>query len=257
MIIENHVLLWAIVGGASGSVLGLAGTGGGVIAIPILMAFGGYDIKQASGYGLLALTVGAAISWFIQRKNTNYPLAGVLIICAGTVAFISAPLKGLSPHWLVNVLLNLTCLFSLYSLWVLRKPGDPGENRPLPYQLKTASVGGAITGLLSTMTGLGGGVVIIPWLTGISRLRFEQAMACSLLTIAVTAPISAWRQNTFYLTWGEWLALACAIAVAALIVKKITSYIPPPHLILIRKLALTGVIFIAMMRTLWALFENV
>jgi hypothetical protein len=253
MIIENHVLLWTIVGGASGSVLGLAGTGGGVIAIPILMAFGGYDIKQASGYGLLALTAGAAISWFIQRKNTNYPLTCVLILCAAVVAFLSAPLKSLSPHWLVNVLLNLTCVFSLYSLWILRKPEDPGENRPLPYQLKTASVGGMMTGFLSTMTGLGGGVVIIPWLTGITRLRFEQAMACSLLTIAVTAPISAWRQDTFDLTWAEWLALACAIVVASLIVKKISSYIAPPHLILVRKLALTGVIFISMMRTLSAL----
>lgn len=254
MVIENHVLLWALVGGASGTVLGLAGTGGGVIAIPILMAFGGYDIKEASGYGLLALTVGAAISWFIQRKNTSYPLTAVLIVFAGTVAFLSAPLKGLSPHWLVNILLNMTCVFSLYSLWVLRKPEDPGENLPLPYQLKTASVGGMMTGFLSTMTGLGGGVVIIPWLTGITRLRFEQAMACSLLTIAVTAPISAWRQDTFDLTWAEWLALGCAIAGASLVVKKGVTYISPPHLILVRKLALTGVILIAMMRTLSALF---
>lgn len=252
--IENHVLLWALVGSASGAVLGLAGTGGGVIAIPLLMAFGGYDIKQASGYGLLALTVGAAISWFIQRKNTVYPITVLLILCAGTVAFLAAPLKTISPHWLVNVLLNLTCIFSLYSLWVLRKPDDPGENRPLSYQLKTASIGGIMTGFLSTMTGLGGGVVIIPWLTGITRLKFEQAMACSLLTIAVTAPISAWRQHTLDLTLAEWLSLGSAILVAALIVKKAITYIAPPYLILIRKLALTGVIFLSMTRTLSDLF---
>lgn len=253
MIIENPILLWAFVGCASGLVLGLAGTGGGVIAIPILMIFGGYDIKQASGYGLLALTIGAAISWFIQRKNTIYPLAGVLILFAGSFAFLSAPLKTMSPHWLIALLLNLTCLFSLYSLWVLRKPEDPGENRPLLYQLETASVGGALTGLLSTMTGLGGGVVIIPWLTGITRIRFEKAMACSLLTIAVTAPFSAWRQETFDLKLEEWLSLSIAILLASLIIKKLTSYIPSPQLVLMRKLALTGVIFLAMMKTLAAL----
>lgn len=254
MVIENHVFLWALVGMASGTVLGLAGTGGGVIAIPILMAFGGYDIKEASGYGLLALTVGAAISWFIQRKNTIYPISAVLIVFAGTVAFLAAPLKAISPHWLVNVLLNLTCIFSLYSLWVLRKPEDPGENRPLPYQLKTATIGGMMTGFLSTMTGLGGGVVIIPWLTGITRLRFEKAMACSLLTIAVTAPISAWRQQTFNLGWPEWVALCTTVILASFIVKKLVTYVPPLHLILIRKLALTGVIFISMARTLSTLF---
>lgn len=254
MVIEDPILLWTIVGGASGIILGLAGTGGGVISIPILMAFGGYDIKEASAYGLLALTVGAALSWFIQRKNTLYPIAAVLIFFAGTVAFIAAPLKTLSPHWLVNVLLNLTCIFAIYSLWVLRKPEDPGEKRPLPYQLKTATIGGVITGFLSTMTGLGGGVVIIPWLTGITRLRFEQAIACSLLTIAVTAPISAWRQGSVDLTMGEWIALAGGIVVASLIVQKFITRISPPRLVIVRKLTLTCVIFISMMRTLSTLF---
>ncbi|OJW49154.1 MAG: hypothetical protein BGO67_11385 [Alphaproteobacteria bacterium 41-28] len=254
MMIEDPILLWSVVGVASGIILGLAGTGGGVIAIPILMAFGGYDIKEASGYGLLALTVGAALSWFIQRKNTLYPIAAILIFFAGTVAFLAAPLKTLSPHWLVNVLLNLTCVFAIYSLWVLRKLEDHGENRPLPYQIKTSSIGGMITGFLSTMTGLGGGVVIIPWLTGITRLRFDQAIACSLLTIAVTAPISAWRQNKFDLAMGEWISLAVGILVASLFVKKLITRISPPHLVLVRKLSLTGVIFLSMMRTLSALF---
>lgn len=254
MIIEDAVLLWTIVGGASGIILGIAGTGGGIIAIPILMAFGSYDIKEASGYGLLALTVGAALSWFIQRENTLYPISAVLIFFAGTVAFLASPLKALSPHWLINILLNLTCLFAIYSLWFLRKPEDPGENRPLPYQIKTATIGGMITGFLSTMTGLGGGVVIIPWLTGITRLRFDQAIACSLITIAVTAPISAWRQEKFDLTMGEWIALAGGIVVASLFVKKLIARVSPPHLVLVRKLTLTGVIFISMMRTLSVLF---
>ncbi len=254
MIIEAPILLWTLVGSASGIILGLAGTGGGVIAIPILMTFGGYDIKEASAYGLLALTAGAALSWFIQRKNTLYPIAAVLIFSAGSMALLSAPLKALSPQWLINVLLNLTCVFAIYSLWVLRKPEDAGEARSLSYQIKTASLGGMITGLLSTLTGLGGGVVIIPWLTGITRLKFEQAMACSLLTIALIAPISAWRQGKVDLTIEEWAALAASILVASLLVQKLITHISPPRLVLLRKLTLTGVIFISMMRTLATLF---
>lgn len=254
MLIENPVLLWLIVGCASGTVLGLAGTGGGVISIPILMTLGGYDIKTASGYGLLALSIGAVLSWFIQRKKTIYPVAAVLIVFAGILAILTAPLKALAPHWVVTLLLNVTCIFSLYSLWILRKPNDPGEILPMSYRLKTASIGGMITGFLSTMTGLGGGVVIIPWLTGITRLRFEQAMACSLLTIAVTAPFSAWRQGSINLTPEEWLALGVGILVTALIVQQFATRIQPMQLILIRKLALTGVIFLSIMRTVSALF---
>ncbi len=252
--IHHPILLWAIVGGASGTVLGLAGTGGGVVAIPLLMMLGGYDIKEASAYGLLALSIGALLSWFIRRQNTLYPIAAVLIVFAGIVAYVSAPLKIMAPHWVIIALLNITCLFSLYSLWVLRDPEDPGEDRPLARQLKTASIGGMITGFLSTMTGLGGGVVIIPWLTGITRLQFKHAMACSLLTIAATAPFSAWRQGGIDLTLGEWMALVGSIVFTALLVKRATAHISPLRMILVHKLALTIVILLSMSRTLAALF---
>lgn len=252
--IEDPVLLWSLVGTAAGILLGIAGTGGGVISIPILMTFGGYDIKEASAYSLLALTIGASISWFFQRKNTLYPVAAILILCAGIFAFISAPLKAISPSWLINVLLNLTCLFSLYSLWVLRKPEDTGEVRSTMYRIKTASIGGAITGFLSTMTGLAGGVVIIPWLTGVTRLIFDQAMACSLLTIAATAPLSAWRQGNININTESWISLIVTLFIASFIVKKLTSPISHRQMLFVRKLALTGVIIVSMMRTLAALF---
>lgn len=250
MPVEYPILLWTIVGAASGIVMGLAGTGGGVISIPILMTLGGYDVKEASGYGLLALTVGATLTWLVQRKHTIYSITAVLVVFSGTMAFLTAPLKAISPHWIVTSFLNLTCLFSLYSLWTPRKPEDRGEISPFFYRLKTASIGGIITGFLSTMTGLGGGVVIIPWLTSITRIRFENAMACSLLTIAITAPISAWRQKTVDLALQEWIALIISILVVSFITKKLLTHLPSAQLILVRKLTLTGVIFTAMIRTL-------
>lgn len=252
--IEDPIVLWAIVGTASGIVFGIAGTGGGVIAIPLLMAFGGYSIKEASAYSLLSLSVGAGISWFFQRKSTVYSVSAILVLCAGVFAFLSAPVKEISPQWVITALLNITCLFSLYSLWILRKVDDQGERRPLSFRLKTASVGGMITGFLSTMTGLGGGVVIIPFLTSITRLAFTQAMACSLLTIALTAPLSAWRQGNLDLTTGTWTSLILSLLITSYMVKKLSSPIPPLRMLLIRKLTLTGVIAISMIRTLASLF---
>jgi len=253
MLIEDPLLLWTLVGTLSGIILGIAGTGGGVIAIPVLMMFGGYDVKEATGYGLLALTVGAWVSWFVQRENTIYPIAATLILFAGAVAFIAAPLKALSPHWVIIVLLNITCLFGIYSLWILRKPDDPGEKRPLSYQLTTATVGGALTGFLSTMTGLGGGVLVIPWLTGITRLRLDKALACSLLTVAVTAPLSVWRQGELTLPLSAWLGLIGSVSFSSVLTKKLISYIPRHRLIIFRKLTLTTVILMTMMRTLLTL----
>ncbi len=104
------------------------------------------------------------------------------------------------------------------------------------------------------MTGLGGGVFIIPWLTGVTRLRFEQALSCSLLTIATTAPFSAMRQVDINLSVGEWLGLGGGILVTSFIVKKGSSYIPPAHMTIVHKFALTCVILLSMSRTLAVLF---
>lgn len=251
--IVDPLLLWTVVGSAMGIILALAGTGGGIVAIPILMIFGGYDIKEASAYGLLALTVGAALAWLIQRKNTLYPITGVIIVFAGFMAFISAPLKAMSPHWLVNIMLNLTCLFALYSLWFLQNEENGEVALPTSYRIKSAALCGTITGFLSTMTGLGGGVVIIPWLIGITKISFEQAMACSVLSIAVTAPISAWGQGSVDLIFGEWMALISALLVTSLSVKQLLAWTLPSHVLLVRKLTLTVVITFSMIRTLWGL----
>jgi uncharacterized membrane protein YfcA len=124
----------------------------------------------------------------------------------------------------------------------------------MTFRLKTASAGGAIMGFFSTMTGLGGGVVIIPWLTGITRLAFDQSMACSLLTIAATAPLSAWRQGNINISTESWISLIVTLIITSFIVKKLTSSVPHLHMILVRKLTLTGVIIISMMRTLAVLF---
>jgi uncharacterized membrane protein YfcA len=159
----------------------------------------------------------------------------------------------MSPHWVINGLLNVTCLFSLYSLWFMGKLESRGETHPLAYQLKTATIGGIITGFLSTMTGLGGGVVIIPWLTGVTRLSYDQAMACSLLTVAFIAPLSAWHQGKVDLAWTHWFSLGFSIILAVLVVRKLLAWVPASHLFLVRKLALTTIILLSMGRTLSSL----
>lgn len=218
MILAGDIFLWGLVGLATGIILALTGTGGSIISIPILMMVGGYDIKDASGYGLLSLSVSSAITWFFQRDNTHYPITIILIIFATLTAFVAAPIKEIMPSWIIIVLLNIACVFSLYSVWYLREHRDqdePDDTSSFPYHLKFASIGGVMTGIINTLTGLGGGVLIIPWLAGIVRLSFAQARACSLLTVVVIAPVSAWRQGTINIKWFEWVALIVMIIVAS------------------------------------------
>jgi uncharacterized membrane protein YfcA len=104
------------------------------------------------------------------------------------------------------------------------------------------------------MTGLGGGVVVISWLTGITRLRYDQALACSLLTIGTTASLSAWYQGKMDLSLENWMGLGVGVLLAALLVKKCVSFLQPFSMTLVRKLAFSGVILFSMGRTLAELF---
>lgn len=98
-------------------------------------------------------------------------------------------------------------------------------------------------------------MIILPWLTGITRLNLPQALACSLLTIAIISPFSAWRQLDIALTEGAWFSLIGGVCVTSLLIKKGTSYIPIFYMTVINKIALTCVICFSMSRTLWELWS--
>ncbi len=52
---EGHIPVWLATGFAAGIVAGLFGKGGGVVVVPILMAFYAYRAKEATGTSLAAL----------------------------------------------------------------------------------------------------------------------------------------------------------------------------------------------------------
>ncbi|MEB3703151.1 Sulfite exporter TauE/SafE family protein [Candidatus Bealeia paramacronuclearis] len=248
-------MLWAIVGLVSGCVLGLAGAGGGIIAIPILIYWGGYSVKAASGYGLLVISVGAILTWLPQRKYTNYSVVLILLVFSFLGSYISAPWKAASPDWALIILLNFASLFSLYSLWIMRLPAPTAlEKHTFLHSVSHSSLGGVLTGILSTMTGLGGGIIMVPWLTSINRLNLSRSVACSLLTIALSAPYSAYVQGYLNLPTPNLVALGAGALVASLTIKGLTASVDSnsaAHLLdVLRKLTLTTVILISMVSTL-------
>lgn len=252
MFVESW-LIWSIIGVVSGCVLGFTGAGGGIIGIPMLIYLAGYSIKAASGYVLLVISVGAALTWFPQRKNTQYLVTFLLLIFAFIGSHLTAPLKSIAPGWIVILLLNAACAFNLYSLWVMKLPTPLEEKLSFFYAISRTSLGGLCTGALSTMTGLGGGIIMIPWLTIVNRLKLNQAVACSLLTVAISAPYSAYVQGYTNIEWKSFSALIFGAFIAAITVKTSTAVFSPRFLNFLRKGILTSVILISMISTLMKL----
>lgn len=247
MMTLDPFLLWPFVGIVSGIVLGIGGAGGGLVSIPMLIYFGGYGVKDATGYGLWCVSFGSIFAWYVQRHNTQFTTGIVLTVSAMCVALISAPLKAISPYWVIILLLNTACLVSLYNLW-FQKPTEPRDRTVHPYK---AAFGGATAGFLNTMTGLGGGVIMIPWMVKVGRLKLKQASATSLLVISLTAPFSLWAQGRVDDIDPVYIALLiCGVAMASVLTKLLLSKVHGDRMNFLRRSIISIAIFSAMLGTL-------
>ncbi|MCP6726012.1 TSUP family transporter, partial [Klebsiella pneumoniae] len=62
--------LTLLLGALVGAVLGLTGAGGGILAVPALMASQGWSVQQAAPVALLAVAAGAALgAWEGWRRG--------------------------------------------------------------------------------------------------------------------------------------------------------------------------------------------
>jgi uncharacterized membrane protein YfcA len=188
-----------------GAALGLTGAGGGVLAVPLLMAFIGIPLPIAVPVALaavaLAAALGAALAW--RAGHVRYRAAGLMALC-GVVA---SPL-GL---WLANRLPSapLTLLFAALMLWMSRLmwrgPASGAEAKPdrppclldqtsgrlrwtLPCTRAMVGLGSA-AGLLSGLLGVGGGFVMVPGLQRNTDIPMESAVGTSLTVVAL---VSTW-----------------------------------------------------------------
>ncbi len=97
---------------------------------------------------------------------------------------------------------------------------------------------GLAVGLLSTVVGMGGGILMVPALTALSELPQIEAMATSLATIALIASWNTWRyhrQNLVRWRVVVWVALGSGIcaAIAGLIAPNLPEKVLVGLLILV------------------------
>src|SRR5690606_23133086 len=159
-----------LIGAIIGLVVGLTGAGGALVSIPLFMQFQGMSLKEASVFSLVAVIIASFSNLVFQRKDAQVPLAALFIIASAVGSFISEPFKHLISDIYLAVTLAAISIYSLYSVWVPIKASQE-VNGTKVHPLKTVIIG-LILGLLTTFTGLGGGVLMLPLLLKI--YRFEQ-----------------------------------------------------------------------------------
>jgi uncharacterized membrane protein YfcA len=235
------LLAASLAGGALAGGLGaLLGIGGGVFLVPFLTLGLGVPIRLALATSLLTvIATSSAISAGPSRELINLRL-GLLVAVATVAGSLSGGIIAgtLSPTALYRVFALSTFGIAMVMLTrldvrnVILDPGaDPGplgaryhedeSGREIVYRIRRlplAIAGSFAAGNLSTLLGVGGGVITVPLLNAWCGVPIRAAAATSAFTLGVTAASGA----IIYYGRGE---VTPALAAAAVLGVKIGSLV--------------------------------
>ncbi len=235
------------VGFIIGSVLGLTGSGGALVAIPLFMYLG-LTIKEASFLSLIAVVLAGAFNLLQQYKTAQVKNAMIMIGASLLGSIVLIPVKEITPNIVIVILLTLISIYSLITMWMPKK-AEVTQTKSHPLWLTL--VVGFILGGLTTLTGLGGGVLLMPIFVGIFRMPMPQALATSLVTILGSSFISfllQWQKGAMLPALDKVLFLVTGIALSTFVLKQVIKRISPPQADLLRKWVFSGIVLFAMIK---------
>jgi uncharacterized membrane protein YfcA len=169
---------------AIGISLGLLGSGGSILTVPVLVYLIGQDEKVAIA-GSLFIVGSIALAGSLQflrarliewRSVLVFGLPGM----AGTYfgAYIAAFVPGITQ-------LALFAVVMLLASWLMLRPLDLEHAKPVRRATWKVAGDGLIVGVITGLVGVGGGFLIVPALVLLGGLSMHQAVATSLVVIAM------------------------------------------------------------------------
>ena len=214
-----------------GTVLGVIGGGGSILAVPLLLyVVGVTDPHVAIGTAALAVSLNAFANLIPHARAGTIKWPCALVFAAtGTLG----ALAGSSLGKLVDgqkLLLAFALVMIAVGVSMLRRKGadgDPGVHIDRTIAVRLAGLGlGA--GTLAGFFGIGGGFLIVPGLVVGSGMAMLNAIGSSLvgvgvlgLTTAINYAVSGlidWRVAAFFLAGGiagGWLGMMLALRLAS------------------------------------------
>lgn len=225
----------AVLGATSGLMIGCIGIGG-VILVPALVFLDGISIKIGIPAAMFAFILSGLVASFVFARNKSIHWGMAAWLCAGATptAFAGAwAVSVVSPRVLEAGLGLLTLLSGINAL----RTRHINELDCHP-ETNTKLLGvGAVTGFLSSVSGTGGPVVLVPILIAM-KLPVLTAVGLSQ-TIQLPVAIAATSGNVIYgeldfalggilaatLTMGSWYGAKLAHALPRAALRQIVSVV--------------------------------
>lgn len=192
------VFLLILVGMVGGLIAGMVGVGGGVfyvLALPFVMDYLGLSPDNYTAFivanSIAGISMASFVSVISQYKSMKlYWQEGVIL---GLSAMLSSLLLNRffvhTPYFspiIFRIVLIIMMFFILFKMWVLANK-QTTEEKTMPLAWHKISLSGLLSGILSALTGLGGGVLVIPILQIGFKQSVQKAKLLSLCMIFVSA----------------------------------------------------------------------
>ena len=174
-----------LIGMLGGFFGGLAGIGGGVVMIPLMVSLRKISQLRAHGTSLVAVVftgLAGAITYSLH-KAVDWKVAVLLAVSAIVTARLGALYAHSLPEKKLKKAFGIFLLF--ISVLLLLKPYLPRSSHELTLWVKAGIfiLTGAATGFLSGMMGVGGGTVMIPPMVLLAGMDQHLAQGTSLLAM--------------------------------------------------------------------------
>lgn len=233
--------------------LGIFGSGGSILAVPILVYVLGIETKSAIAMslaivGFTALT-GAVLHW---RQGTFCLKAAVFFSLIGIGGTLAGTWVGLRLSDTLQLILFGVLMVVVAVLMLRKKEADLVKgNDECRMRSDLAGGLGAGVGFLTGLLGVGGGFLIVPALNTLGHLKLRLAIGTSLFVIAVnaTAGVLGYLGKVSF-HWPLVLVFIVFSSLASLLGVRLARSVP------VGKLRKGFAVFVLMMGA-WLLIKNV
>jgi uncharacterized membrane protein YfcA len=221
----TDINLWALAG--TGLIAGLVGSmlgvGGGLIIVPVLTLALHLPIQVAIGSSLVAIVANActAAGLYTRARLTNIKLGLLLETTTIPGAIIGGFAAAFIAPSILSALFGLLLIYVAYTMVarnylapedaaympvklnkgdgklsasLIDSYHDQNLNKTITYKVQRTTAGlgaGFFAGILSSLLGVGGGIIKVPVMHLVMRVPMKAAIATSTFMIALTAATGA------------------------------------------------------------------
>lgn len=179
------LFLSALMGTVIGFILGIFGSGGSILAIPLFVYGLGLEPKSAITTSLVVVAFTAVIGAISQFRGGNVNVRMALIF--GAVGIFGALLGARLSLGMTGaqqlILFGVVMLLAAARMFALSRRVLPPDLSVRPHA-SFAVMAGFLVGILTGLVGVGGGFLIVPALT-IAGISIRLAMGTSLVIIVI------------------------------------------------------------------------